>query len=97
MREMRMLLLKEDFSGSILVISDLDNDELLKILEQMDEDIENGVGRPTEEVAEELFPNCYYKEIADTSLDTGLYLNDIKCEWVCFHSCYGFSVVQSER
>ena len=92
MREMRLLLLSEDYGESMLVLTDLENEKLEMILKQIDEDIENGIGRSSEEVANGMFNDCIYKEITDMA-----FISEVNTEYVASYSCFNFSAVQSKQ
>ena len=58
----------------------------------IDEDIENGIGRSSEEVANGMFNDCIYKEITDTA-----FISEVNTEYVASYSCFNFSAVQSKQ
>lgn len=78
---MRMLLLKEDYVGACLIISDCTNDELQKILEKAIQNDENGVGQSIMEICNELFPKCYMQELGCTEQSEFRHINELngKC------------------
>lgn len=91
---MRMLILSENYGENVLVITDLENNELLEVLKQIENDIENGVGRCSYEVAESLFPNCVYRELLDTNLTICDELKELDTELIVDYSCYSFLKVK---
>lgn len=90
---MRMLVLKEDYVGACLVISDCTNDELQKILEKAEQNDENGIGQPIEEICDELFPDAYMQELGCTEQMEFAYINELNTECVAYTNYLGFNVV----
>ncbi|MBE5919677.1 MAG: hypothetical protein E7272_07505 [Pseudobutyrivibrio ruminis] len=81
MREPRVLLAVCTYDEMVLCLSDCDNDELQKICETVYANNQEGIGKYWYEVAEELYPECYFKQLVDNGGPTDHYiLNELITE-----------------
>lgn len=91
----RFILLSEDYnSEKMLFISNLSKYKLMQVLAGILEDIENGIGRPAEEVAADLFGDnneLYLKELDAQNLTKEL--SELKTRGICTIQEFTFSEV----
>lgn len=93
----RLILLKEDYGGTVLYLTDLEDNQLEIILKQMLVNDENGVGEDAEDIAKRFYPDNTMKNLCDTdSGETDIIKElDFKCVAECNY--YGFcEVVNNE-
>ena len=90
----RLLILGENYGGSVLVLTDLTNEQLKTVLVEIVEGIENGVGETSEEIAERLFYDCLYKELGDTENSGFDWIRDLETTFLVDYLEFGYSVVK---
>lgn len=89
----RLILLKEDYGGTVLYLTDLEDNQLKIILKQMLFNDENGVGEDAEEIAKRFYPDNVLTCLGDTqSSDTDI-IRDLNYEYIVTNSYYGFCEV----
>lgn len=93
----RLLLLKEDYSDTILYLTNLENNQLEIILKQMIFNDENGVCEEPEDIAKRFYPDNVLTCLGDTqSSDTDIIM-DLNYKYIVNNSYYGFcEVVNNE-
>lgn len=92
----RLLVLTEDYSGSLLTMTDCNNDELKKILDQAEENLENNIGKSLTEICKELFTNRFMLEIGCSEESDYAYITDLNTEVIATSDTLTFSVVRGE-
>ena len=79
----RIVMLKEDYVGTMLGITNCTDEELELILEKVLENDENGIGIPITEICEQMFDYCYFTEIGSTETNIPLEINSVECKCIC--------------
>ena len=93
---MRLLVLKEDYCGSLLTMSDCENEELKQILERAEINAENNVGQTLTEICKELFPDKFRLEIGCTDERDYERITELGAEPIIWTDTLTFFVVQGE-
>ena len=98
MRETRILLAVCTNDQAVVCISDLDNDELQAVCNQVNANNIEGIGMTWENVAYELYPNALFNELCENGEQPflGRTLYEINSECVASIDDLSISVVQSE-
>lgn len=108
-RENRIITIAEDYGDTILCITNLDNHSLYNLLVQIDEDVENGVGRSTTEIVAEwvereqgydvpdLPLDAYITELTDTQSSDIIEIKDVDTKCICYYGAYTVNVVSSRE
>jgi len=108
-RENRIIIISEDYGDAVLCITNLDNHSLYNLLVQIDEDIENGVGRSTTEIVAEwvereqhydvpaLPLDAYITELTDTQSSDIIEIKDVDTKCICYYGAYTCNVVSGRE
>ena len=92
----RLLVLSEDYGGSLLTMTDCNNDELKKILDRAEQNDENGIGQTVTEICNELFPDRFMLEIGCSEEKEYENITDLDTEVIVRTNYLDFSVVRGE-
>lgn len=96
MRETRVILCAVTYDDTVLAITDCYNTELQQICDVVCKNNENGIGKYYSDVCKELYPDNFFKQVADTGeVDMINYLRDIECICVASTEDVTISVVSS--
>ena len=90
----RLILLKEDYGGTILYLTDLENNQLEIILKQILVNDENGVGEDAEEIAKRFYPDNTMKNLCDTDSGETDIIKELNSNCVVDCEYYGFCEVK---
>ena len=91
---MRLLLLKEDYGGTVLYLSDLKKKQLEIILKQILINNENGVGEDAQDIAKRFYPDCTMVNLADTDSGETDGITELNNECIVWADYLGFCEVK---
>lgn len=94
---MRIVVLREDYCGAMLGMTDLTNEELKALLVRAEENADNDVYQPITEICEELFPYNTFVEMGCTEQSEFYGINELNTIPIVHTTYLTFSVVNSEK
>lgn len=84
----RVLLLKEDYCGTLAVMTDCKDSELYHIIKVILRNDENGVGETLTEIVEREYPNRTMIELVDSEQEPSI--NELDYEYIVSRDYLGF-------
>ena len=97
MREMRMLVISEDYGYSCLVLTDCTNEQIENIIKKILENNENGVGVSIEKVCENLYRENTLVELGDTSSFKFDNIKELEKIFICSFDYLSVGVVSGRK